>query len=88
MPDRPPRALIVTLGRARGSLAAVRALASTGWHVGVGTPAGADMVTASRHCATRHEIPRPRGDAEGFVTGVRSAIVDHGYDVVFGGADD
>lgn len=88
MESRPSRALIVTLGRARGALAAVRALHDAGWVVGVGTPAGDDMVTASRWCTRRHVVPRPRGDAEAFIDGVRRAVHEGGYDVVFGGADD
>jgi predicted ATP-grasp superfamily ATP-dependent carboligase len=82
------RALIVTVGRARGALAGVRALGRAGWTVGVGTPDGHGMVTASRWCRRRHAVPRPRGDAEGFVEGVQRAVRDGGYDVVFGGADD
>lgn len=82
------RALIVTVGRARGALAAVRALSSAGWSVGVGTPDGKGMVAASRWCLHRHVVPRPRGPGEGFVEGVQRAMRDVGYDVVFGGADD
>lgn len=78
----------MTSGRDRGSLAAVRALHRTGWFVGVGTPGGAGMVTASRRCGRRHAIPRPRGDAQGFVHAVRHAVAAGGYDVVFGGGDD
>ena len=82
------RALIVTLGRARGALAALRALGCAGWTVGVGTPDGTGMVTASRWCHRRHVVPRPRGNGDGFVAGIQRAISDGGYDVVFGGADD
>ena len=82
------RALIVTVGRARGSLAAVRALSRAGWSVGVGTPDGKGMVAASRCCHHRHIVPRPRGRGEGFIAGVQRAVRDVGYDVVFGGADD
>ncbi len=46
------------------------------------------MVTASRWCAARHVVPRPRGDGAAFVDGVRAAIADGGYSLVFGGADD
>lgn len=88
MKDEPRRALIVTLGRARGALAALRALSQAGWVVGVGAPAGEGLVMASRWCAQRHVVPRPRGNAEGFITGVRRAVADGGYDVVFGAADD
>lgn len=83
-----PRALIVTAGRARGSLAAVRALSRAGWHVGVGTPDGAGMVTASRGCRAAHVVARPRGDGGAFVADVQRAVREGGYDVVFGGSDD
>jgi predicted ATP-grasp superfamily ATP-dependent carboligase len=46
------------------------------------------MVTASRWCRRTHLVPRPRGDAEAFVAGVRRAVEEGGYDVVFGGSDD
>ncbi len=82
------RALIVTVGRARGALAAVRALSRAGWSVGVGTPGGKGMVTSSRRCSHRHVVPRPRGKGEGFIAGVQRAVREVGYDVVFGGADD
>ncbi|WP_336922162.1 ATP-grasp domain-containing protein [Aquipuribacter sp. SD81] len=82
------RALVVTLGRARGALAAVRSLTAAGWTVGVGTPDGGGMVGASRACAARHTVPRPRGDGQDFLAGVQRAVREGGYDVVFGGADD
>ena len=46
------------------------------------------MVTASRSCDRAHVVPRPRGDIGPFVDGVRRAVRDGGYDVVFGGGDD
>jgi predicted ATP-grasp superfamily ATP-dependent carboligase len=82
------RALIVSLGRSRGTLAATRALGSAGWAVGVRTPDGGGMVGASRWCAARHVVPRPRGDGEAFVASVGNAIADGGYSVVFAGGDD
>lgn len=82
------RALVLTAGRARGSLAAVRALHRAGWVVGVGTPDGAGMVTVSRSCDRGHVVPRPRGDVGPFLGGVQRAVRDGGYDVVFGGGDD
>lgn len=82
------RALVLTAGRARGSLAAVRALSAAGWVVGVGTPDGAGFVTASRACSHVHVVPRPRGDGSAFVAGVHQAVDEQGYDVVFGGGDD
>lgn len=82
------RALVVTSGRSRGSLAAVRALTRAGWSVGVGSPDDGGMVAASRWCAQRHRVARPRGDGQQFVGDVRRAVREQGYDVVFGGADD
>lgn len=82
------RVLVVGQGRSRGALAAVRALGSAGWSVGVGSPAGADMVARSRWCRAHHRIPRPRGDASDFVDAVSRAVRDGHYDVVFGAGDD
>ena len=78
----------MTSGRDRGSLAAVRALDRAGWTVGVGTPDGTGMVTASRAATHRHVVPRPRGTCGDFVTAVQSAVKAGGYDVVLGGGDD
>lgn len=82
------RVLIVTLGRSRGALAAVRALGRADWFVGVGTPDARGMVTASRWCARRHLVPRPRGDAAQFIAAVGDAVRDGAYDIVFGAGDD
>lgn len=79
---------MVTLGRARGALAASRALHAAGWTVGVGTPDGGGMVGASRSCSHVHQVPRPRADGRDFLRGVVAAVADGGYDVVFGGGDD
>ncbi|MBA3248839.1 MAG: ATP-grasp domain-containing protein [Geodermatophilaceae bacterium] len=83
-----PSVLVVTNGRARGVLAAVRALSRAGWLVGVGTPNGVGMVTSSRYCARRHLVPRPRGDGQAFVAGVQRAVAEGHYDLVYGGGDD
>lgn len=88
MPVPGARVLVLTLGRARGSLAAVRALGQAGWIVGVGSPEAKGMVAASRWCHRDHLVPRPRGDAQPFVDAVREAVAEGGYDVVFGGGDD
>ncbi|MGJ9426276.1 ATP-grasp domain-containing protein [Nesterenkonia halotolerans] len=82
------RALIVSTARDRGSLAAVRALHRAGWTVGVGTPDGGGMVTASKACARRHVVARPRGDSAAFVHDVQEAVRSGGYDIVFGAGDD
>ena len=88
MAVRGQRALIVTTGRSRGSLAALRALSEAGWYVGVGIPETKGMVTTSKWCRHRHLIPRPRGDAEEFVAALAEAVAIGEYDVVFGGGDD
>ena len=88
MVDRSLKALVLTTSRSRGSLAAVRALASTGWVVGVGTPDGAGMIGRSRACARHHDVPRPRAACRGFVDAVGRAVDDGGYHLVFGGGDD
>ncbi len=46
------------------------------------------MPGASNACSARHVVPRPRGDGAAFVAGVRAAVADGGYDLVFGGGDD
>jgi predicted ATP-grasp superfamily ATP-dependent carboligase len=84
----PRRALVVGTGRDRGALAAARALERAGWHVGVGTPDGPGMLGATRAAAARHEVPRPRGDGARFIDGVRRAVAEGSYDVVFGAGDD
>ncbi|MFI7584499.1 ATP-grasp domain-containing protein [Kocuria sp. M1N1S27] len=87
-PRAPRRALIVGTGRDRGALAAVRSLGRAGWTVGVGTPDGPGMLGATRAAAVRHEVPRPRGDGAAFIDGVRRAVTEKSYDVVFGAGDD
>ena len=80
--------LIVSVGRARGALTAARALAARGWSVGVGTPDGGGMIGASKWISACHRVPRPRGNCEGFVEGVRGTVALGGYDLVVGGSDD
>ncbi|MFI7579174.1 ATP-grasp domain-containing protein [Kocuria kalidii] len=87
-PRAPRRALIVGTGRDRGALAAARSLGRAGWTVGVGTPDGPGMLGATRAAAVRHEVPRPRGDGAAFIDGVRRAVTEKSYDVVFGAGDD
>jgi len=88
VPTSPLRALVVSSSRTRGVLAAARALGGSGWTVGIGTPDDGGMVAASRWCSRHHHVPRPRGDCREFIDGVRAAIRDGGYEVVFGGGDD
>ncbi|WP_051222840.1 hypothetical protein [Agrococcus lahaulensis] len=86
--DRPLRALIVSTSRDRGALAAARSLRRSGWVVGVGTPDGGGMLGASRASSRTHVVPRPRRDGGDFLDGLRRAIEEGGYDIVFGGSDD
>lgn len=88
-PDPAPRrALIVGPDRDRGAQAAARALGRAGWAVGVGTPGGPGVLGAARAAAVRHEVPCPRGDGSGFIDGVRRAVAEGSYDIVFGAGDD
>ena len=80
------RALIVEQGWSRGALAATRALAAGGWHVGVATDAHRGLSLASRHCRHRHRI-RPLHPVGDFVDSVAEAVKDGGYDVVFGAGE-
>lgn len=79
---------MVSTGRDRGALAAVRALHRAGWFIGVGTPDGGGMPGASRACAARHVVPKPRRDGAAFLRGVQEAVLAGSYDIVFGGGDD
>lgn len=88
MESPPLRALILTNGGARGSLAAVRALGRAGWHVAVGTPGDPGIVAASRWCRRVHVVPPPQVNGDAFADALRSVIARGGYSVVFGGGDD
>ncbi len=46
------------------------------------------MAGASRAVTARHTVPRPRGDGESFVLGVRAAVQSGKYAMVFGSGDD
>ncbi len=79
------RALIVSEGRSRAALAAVRALGRSGWDVGVGSPDRRDLAAASRWARRWHLIPAPQIDQEAFLDAVAST--SRGYEVVFGTGD-
>jgi predicted ATP-grasp superfamily ATP-dependent carboligase len=81
------RALIVGSEFARGSLAAVRALAGAEWIVGIGSPQRRGLASRSRHAHRWHEIPPPEDDPKAFLKATNAAIVDGGYEVVFGSGD-
>jgi predicted ATP-grasp superfamily ATP-dependent carboligase len=79
------RALIVSEGRSRAALAAVRALGRAGWDVGVASPARPDLAATSRWARRWHEVPLPEVDAEAFLDA--AATASRGYEVVFGCGD-
>lgn len=81
------RALVVEEGRARGALAAVRALHAGGWTVGVGSPGARGLAAASRRASRRHDVPSPAAGVTAFVDAVRAAVVAGGYDVVLAAGD-
>jgi predicted ATP-grasp superfamily ATP-dependent carboligase len=81
------RALVVGDRRARGALAACRALAAAGWTVGSGTPGGLGLAARSRFVSVRHPIPPPEDDPDAFLHAVALAVSNGGYDVVFGAGD-
>lgn len=81
------RALIAEQGASRGAVAAVRALGRDGWHVGVAAPGAGGLAAASRWCAARHDVPAAHRDADRFVAGIAAAVVEGGYEVVFGAGE-
>jgi len=81
------RALIVETGHARGALAAARALREAGWTVGVGTPDGRGLASASRASSKTHRIPGPAPGFSTFAAAVGSVVDAEGYEVVFGAGD-
>jgi predicted ATP-grasp superfamily ATP-dependent carboligase len=85
--SRAVRALIVEEGFSTGALSAARALARSGWSVGIGSPRARGMASSSRHVSARHLVPRPTDGLEAFVQGVNRAVRDGGYDIVFPAGD-
>jgi predicted ATP-grasp superfamily ATP-dependent carboligase len=81
------RALIVGSEHARGTLAALRALAQAEWIVGVGSAQRRGLSSRSRRVYRWHEIPPPEEDAKAFVKATNAAIVEGGYEIVFGSGD-
>jgi predicted ATP-grasp superfamily ATP-dependent carboligase len=81
------RALIVGAQHARGALAAVRSLAAAEWIVGVGSPVRAGLASRSRKAYRWHPVPPPEKDPKAFIKATNAAIVEGGYEVVFGSGD-
>jgi predicted ATP-grasp superfamily ATP-dependent carboligase len=79
------RALIAESGAAPHVLAAVRALGTAGWEVGLAISGRA--TGRSRHVRRVHQVPAPEERPEAFVDAIATAVRSHHYDVVFG-ADD
>jgi predicted ATP-grasp superfamily ATP-dependent carboligase len=80
------RVLIVDQGRERSSVAASRALASSGWTVGAASPAP-NLASRARAVATWHKILHTDDGDEEFVASVDEVVTRHRYDVVFVGWD-
>lgn len=81
------RALVVEQGWSRGCLAAVRGLALGGWTVGLASPAGPGLATASRAVSRRHLVTDLQPSLDAFVASVAAAVRAGGYDVVFGAGE-
>lgn len=81
------RALIIEHGYSRGALAAVRALSSAGWSVGVGAPERGGLAALSRFARRWHRVPSPQESVDAFVSEVQRAVKKEGYEVVFGAGD-
>ena len=81
------RALVVEQGWSRGGLAAVRALASAGWTVGVAAPDPRGLALWSRSCDRAHWVPPLQRSADAFVEAVARAVRAGGDDVVFGSGE-
>src|SRR5438067_8417466 len=81
------RALIVSEGRSRAALAAVRALGSAGWTVDVASPERLDLAAASRWAGRWHFVPLPEEDVDAFLAAAAEASSSARAEVVFGCGD-
>jgi len=83
------KVLIVDEGRDRASVAAARALAATGWTVGVGCAAPdaprASLAARSSATAALHQIVHTDDGEEAFAQNVERVVREHRYDTVFPG---
>ncbi|MDP9342862.1 MAG: ATP-grasp domain-containing protein [Actinomycetota bacterium] len=81
------RALIISEGRSRAALAAVRALGRAGWQVHVASPERSDLAAASRWARRWLFVPRPEDDLDAFVAAAATASAASEAEVVFGCGD-
>jgi len=75
------KVLIVDEGRVRASVAAARALAATGWHVGVGS-AMPSLAARSSSTVSWHRIVHTDAGEDAFVDEVDRVARQHGYETV------
>jgi predicted ATP-grasp superfamily ATP-dependent carboligase len=80
-------ALILEDGLSRQALSACRALAAAGWEVGIGAERPWGVAACSRFARYRHRIPAPNRDPDGFIEATSRAVLERGYEVVFGARD-
>ena len=80
------KALIIDHGLSRSALAGARGLARAGWTVGIGAPKRS-LAARSRASSRWHHVPAPELGLDEFVTAVREAIDQGGYDAVLGSDD-
>lgn len=81
------RALVLDTDDARGSLAAVRALARGGWTVGVAGRNARGLAASSRWCTWFDHVSGPELGVSGFAAAVDEAAARRGYEVVFPSTD-
>jgi predicted ATP-grasp superfamily ATP-dependent carboligase len=77
------RILIVESGFTRGALAGCRALARSGWTVGVGSPTKGGLAASSRYAHRWHDVPLVQDDLDAFLDATERAVTEQGYEAVF-----
>jgi predicted ATP-grasp superfamily ATP-dependent carboligase len=80
------RVLVVEDGASTTAVAAVRALAKAGWHVGLAAPTPRPLAGASRAVSRVHRIASP-ADLDAFAATVADAVREWRYDVLLGVGD-
>jgi len=71
----------------RGALAASRALAGSGWHVGIGSPTEKSLAASSRSTRHWHHVPSPERGLSAFLNAVQAAVSTIGYEIILPGGD-